>query len=86
VFYFNNDTMINDNDKGQRIYDKLLYYFEKKVSVHVNSSFGYRNGLIIDLNDSMLVIEDRVKGETQIFLEEIYEDSISRYVEEWKHD
>jgi len=56
------------------------------VSVHVNSSFGYRNGLIIDLNDSMLVIEDRVKGETQIFLEEIYEDSISRYVEEWKHD
>lgn len=72
------------NDKLKRIHTKLLYYFNKKIPVHINSSFGYRNGMILDLNKSLVVIEDKVKGETQVFLEEIYEDSISRYREEWK--
>jgi hypothetical protein len=69
------------NDKVKRIYIKLLYYFEKKIPVHINSGFGYRNGIIIDITKSILIIQDKIKGETQVFLEEIYEDSISRYRE-----
>ena len=44
------------NEKGLRIYRKLLYYYENKISVHVNSIFGYRNGLILDLNKNKLTV------------------------------
>ena len=42
--------------------------------------------MIIDLTKTMLILQDKVMGETQIFLDDIYEDSISRYVGEWKHE
>ncbi len=73
------------NEKGLRIYRKLLYYYENKISVHVNSIFGYRNGLILDLNKNKLtvVIKD-IKEITPILLEDIYEDSIDKFKEEGK--
>ena len=74
--------MINDYDKAQRIYRKILYYFEKQIDIHINTSFGYRNGKILDLNEKKLtlVIKDKVLGETPIILEDIYEDSISKFI------
>ena len=71
--------MINDKEKGLRIYRKLLYYFENKVSVHINSTIGFRNGLIVDLNEKKLtvVIKD-IKDLVPILLEDIYEDSIDK--------
>jgi len=83
VFSFNKDTMMNDNDKEQRIYDKLLYYFNKKVPVHINSANGYRNGVILRLDKSVVMIDDKIIKD-DIFLSDIYEDSINRYVEEWR--
>ncbi len=74
--------MINDNEKGQRIYTKLLYYFENKKKVHINSIKGFRNGIILSLDKSIVIIDDKIKVD-DIFLEDIYEDSINRYVEEW---
>lgn len=75
--------MINDNEKGKRIYVKLLYYFENKKKVHINSIQGFRNGIILSLDKSVVIIDDKIKVD-DIFLEDIYEDSINRYVEERK--
>ena len=71
--------MINDKEKGLRIYRKLLYYFENKIPVHINSKFGFRNGLILDLNEKKLtVVLQDIKNTTPILLEDIYEDSIDK--------
>ena len=78
--------MIKDNEKGERIYRKLLYYFENQTPVHINSIFGFRNGLIFDLSKIKLVVMIKDKKETSpILLEDIYEDSIDEFkeMEEW---
>jgi len=77
--------MINDNEKGLRIYRKLLYYFENKISVHINSTFGFRNGIIVDLSETKLtVVIDDKKECSPMLLEDIYEDSIDEVREEGK--
>jgi len=77
--------MINDNEKGLRIYRKLLYYFENKISVHINSTFGFRNGIIVDLSETKLtVVIDDKKECSPMLLEDIYEDSIDKVREEGK--
>jgi len=74
--------MINENKKGLRIYRKLLYYFENKIPIHVNSIFGFRNGMILDLNEEKLtVVIDDIKEAAPILLEDIFEDSIDKFKE-----
>ena len=73
------------NEKGNRIFRKLIYYFENKIEVHINSTVGFRNGLILDLSESKLslVIDDHKNGATPILLEDINEESISKYREKF---
>ena len=71
------------HDTDDRIYRKLLYYFEnqKKVyfKVKINNQYLFRIGLIIDLNEEkkFLVIKENVLGEIPILFEDIKEDSIN---------
>ncbi len=70
------------NEKGLRIYRKLISYSENQTKIHINSKDGFRNGFIIDLNEQRLtlVLKDDVLGETTpILLEDIYEDSIKKF-------
>jgi len=71
------------NDKGHKIYRKLLYYFENKLPVHFKLELNndFRNGYIIDLNEEKLtlVLNEFVMGSIPFLLEDIKEGSISEY-------
>ena len=72
------------DDIGERNYRILLYYFEKKIKVHFKDLDEiFYNGLILDLNEKKLtlVLRERVKGEIPFLLENIKEDSISKFRE-----
>lgn len=73
------------NDIGQTVYRKLLYFFENNLRVHFKDLDNiFYNGLILDLNEEKLtlVLRERVRGEIPFLLENINEDSISKFNEE----
>jgi len=71
-----------NNKKGLRIYRKLLYYFENKIPIHINTIFGFRNGIVLDLNEEKLtVVINDIKEIAPILLEDIFEDSIDKFKE-----
>ena len=72
------------NDKNNRTYRLLLYYFENKIPVHFKLLTGeFRNGIILDLNENKytLVLDEFVFGEKPFLLEEIDDNTISTYTE-----
>ncbi len=72
------------NEKGQSNYRKLLYYFENGIMIHFKDLDEiFYNGLILDLNERKLtlVLKERVRGEIPFLLENIKEDSISKFKE-----
>ena len=72
------------NDLGERNYRILLYYFENKIKIHFKDLDEiFYNGLILDLNEKKLtlVLQERMKGEIPFLLENIKEDSISKFKE-----
>lgn len=73
------------NETGQKVYRKLLYFFENNLMVHFKDlDTIFYNGLILDLNEEKLtlVLRERVRGEIPILLECINEDSICKFKEE----
>ena len=73
------------NEIGQRVYRKLLYFFENNLMVHFKDlDTIFYNGLILDLNEEKLtlVLRERVRGEIPFLLENINEDSICKFKEE----
>jgi len=60
---------------------KAKYFVEHKVKVHLSSSNNrFYNGYIIKINeDSYLIIDDKVYGETPIFFSEIL--GIERFID-----
>jgi len=76
----------NKQKKAERIYRKLLSYFENKIPIHINSVYGFRNGLIIDLSEvKYIVVISDIKESSPILLEDIYEDSIDVFKEKKKN-
>lgn len=76
--------MTKQNDKGERVYRKLLYFFENKINVHFKLETGeFRNGSIIDLSELKytLVLVERMMGEIPLLLEDIKENSICKMEE-----
>lgn len=76
--------MTNDNEKGQRIYRKLLFFFLEKIPVHFKlETEEFRNGNIIDLSEEKLtlVLDEFVMGHIPFLLEDIKEESISQFKE-----
>lgn len=48
------------------------FLFDKRITTHVDTTDGsFYNGLIIELSDTMLVINDRMLGETPILFSNI---------------
>ena len=73
-----------NNEKGQQAYRKLSYFFENKIPVHFSLySGGWKNGLILDLNEKMLtlVLEEFVEGELSFLLENVIVNSIVKFKE-----
>lgn len=73
------------NETGQRVYRKLLYFFENNLQVHFKDVENiFYNGLILDLNEEKLtlVLRERVRGSIPILLECVNEDSICKFKEE----
>jgi len=71
------------NNSNERIYRKLVYFFEKKMPVHfclVNGP-GWKNGTIKELRqkDYTLVLDEFKEGELYFLLEEISINSIRPY-------
>lgn len=72
------------NEIGQKVYRKLLYFFENDLQVHFKDIDDiFYNGLILDLNEEKLtvVLKERVRGSIPILLEFINEDSICKFEE-----
>jgi len=76
--------MTNDKTKGQRVYRRLLYFYENKIPVHFKlEDNNWRNGIILDLSEEKLtlVLKEFLMGEIPFLLEDINEDSIFKFEE-----
>ena len=52
--------------------EKAKFYFDKKISVHVDLFSGsFYNGLIMEFGDDSFIVNDRIEGETPISFHEI---------------
>ena len=73
------------NEKGQRVYRKLLYYYKNNLPVHfkLEKNDAFRNGIILDLSEEKLtlVLKEFVMGTIPLLLEEIKENSIQKFKE-----
>ena len=71
-----------NNELGKKVYRKLSYFFENKIPVHFSlHSGGWKNGLIVDLDEKKLtlILKEFVEGELPFLLEDIYIDSIKPF-------
>ena len=70
------------NEIGDINYRKLAYFYENKILVHFkNTENIFYNGLILNLNreEHILILNERVKGNIPIILEDIKTDSICEF-------
>lgn len=61
-------------EQGSQVYRKLYYYFENKIPIHFCLvRGGWKNGLILDLNEQKLtlVLSEFVEGTLPFLCEEI---------------
>ena len=71
-----------NNELGKKVHRKLSYFFENKIPVHFSlHSGGWKNGLIVDLNEKKLtlILKEFVEGELPFLLEDIYINSIKPF-------
>ncbi len=72
------------NEIGDINYRKLVYFYENKILVHFKDLEDiFYNGLILNLDreGQILILNERVKGEIPITLEDIKSDSIRKFIE-----
>jgi hypothetical protein len=78
------------NDKGQKVYRKLFYFFDNNICIHFKVTSEdingirkteWKNGRIIDLDERKLimVLQEFVEGEKPFLLEDININSIVKY-------
>ena len=52
--------------------EMINFFFDRKVTAHVDTEKGgFFNGLITEVHENFIVINDRMLGETPILLSEI---------------
>lgn len=52
--------------------EKAKFYFEKQVTIHIDTIDNrFFNGIITQISEKHIVVNDRVLGETIIFFSEI---------------
>lgn len=72
-----------ENEYGNRVYRKLLYFFNNQLAIHftINNIGDFYNGIILDLNEKKLtlVLKEFKFGEMPFLLEDINEDSIVKF-------
>ena len=74
--------MTDENEKGQKVFRLLNYFFENKIIVHFKLMNGdFRNGEILDLDldKQTLLLKENIMGELPLALEDINEDSIRKF-------
>lgn len=61
------------NDDEKRILTKRMkYFFENKIKVHIKKNNGFfYNGLILELEGDLLIIDDEKNKAMPIYIEEI---------------
>ena len=76
--------MKQDNEIGKKIYRKLLWFYENKIPIHfcLMDKYGWKNGLIIDLNEKKLtlVLKEFKEGDLPFLLEEININTIRKFI------
>lgn len=72
-----------EHEYGQRVYRKLLYFFNNSIAIHftLTETGAFFNGIIMDLNEDKLtmVINELKLGQIPFALEDLNEDSIAAY-------
>lgn len=71
-----------EKENNDRIYRKLLYFYEKKIPVHFClHSPGWKNGVIKELNkkEQTMILNEMREGELNFLLEEININTIQPY-------
>jgi len=70
------------NDKGKKVLRKLNYFYKNEIPVHFKLETGeFRNGKILDLSKEKmtLVLKEFVMGTVPFLLENINENSITKF-------
>ena len=53
---------------------KVRYFFDKKNKVHIKKKNGYiHNGLILEVKEDLLILDDKFSGAMPIYFMEIFE-------------
>ena len=53
---------------------KVRYFFDKKTKVHIKKKNGYiHNGLILEVEKNLLILDDKFSGSMPIYFVEIFE-------------
>ena len=59
-------------DEKLKLYEKANFYLNENISVHIIKKGGwFHNGMIVKVNDNMLVIIDEKTGATPLFFDDI---------------
>jgi len=72
------------NEIGDINYRKLIYFFENNIIIHFKDTNNiFYNGLILNLDREKhtMLIEERVRGNIPIILEQIKSDTICEFRE-----
>jgi len=58
--------------KGKELFMKGMFFFEKRATIHITCEDGrFYNGLILEISEKLLILQDKVLGETPVFFSEI---------------
>ena len=65
---------------GNEMFMKANFFFERKITIHIScNDKRFYNGLIIELHQEFILINNRVLGETPVYFSEI--NSVERFKE-----
>lgn len=61
-------------DTKELMQKKARYFFENKIKIHLKKKNGYiHNGLILELEGDLMILDDKKNGAMPIYFLEIFE-------------
>jgi len=60
------------NEHSELIRKKALFYKNQEIVVHISkTNKWFHNGIIVEIQEDLLILNDEVEGDMPIFFEEI---------------
>lgn len=71
--------------RGHEIKKKVEYFLEDKKVIHISLKSGrFYNGYVVEIRTDFMIFNDKVLGELPVWFDEIKEDGIEPFKEDWR--